>query len=67
VKRPGSESWKGVHRDFDGHLEKPLEAMSMEERLAWAWQGMQLLHWARTRVGRRDKPTAPHDGNSANG
>ena len=37
-----------VHPDFDGHLEKPLSAMTTEERLAWAWQGALLLHLGRT-------------------
>jgi hypothetical protein len=47
VSEPERRSWKDVHPDFDGHLETPIEKMTMQERLAWAWEGMVLLHWAR--------------------
>ncbi len=29
---------------FDGHLERPLLAMTVRERLDWIWEAMQLLH-----------------------
>ncbi|MGI9015317.1 MAG: hypothetical protein ACR2GY_13870 [Phycisphaerales bacterium] len=54
-----------VHPDFDGHLEKPLSAMTTEERLAWAWQGALLLHLGRTlrqesqEDGSTDSPLPP--------
>jgi hypothetical protein len=35
------------HPDFDGHLERPLESMTPEDRLAWAWEGALLLDLAR--------------------
>jgi len=31
---------------FDGHLEKPVTAMSPSERLDWAWQMFLLWQWA---------------------
>lgn len=40
---------------FDGHLERPLLALSVEERLDWIWEMMELVRVAR-RVG------APTDG-----
>jgi hypothetical protein len=48
--KPKSESWRDVHPDFDGHLEKPLLEMTVEERLEWIRQGMLLLHWRDAQV-----------------
>jgi hypothetical protein len=36
-----------THPDFDGHLERQVIDMTLEERLDWAWEMMQRLHWAR--------------------
>ena len=44
------KGWRNVHPDFDGHLEKPLVEMTVEERLEWIRQGMLLLHWRDTQV-----------------
>lgn len=35
---------------FDGHLERPFEDMTTDERLDWAWEMMCLWHWARNHV-----------------
>lgn len=32
---------------FDGHLERPLLALSAEERLDWIWEMMELVRLAR--------------------
>lgn len=32
---------------FDGHLERPLLALSAEERLDWLWEMMELVRLAR--------------------
>jgi hypothetical protein len=32
---------------FDGHLERPLLALSPEERLDWSWEMMELARLAR--------------------
>jgi hypothetical protein len=32
-----------VDQAFDGHLERPLLALSVSERLDWIWTGMRLL------------------------
>lgn len=32
-----------VHPDFDGHLERTLLDMTVDERLDWIWEAMQLL------------------------
>ena len=32
---------------FDGHLERPLLALSAEERLDWIWETMELVRLAR--------------------
>jgi hypothetical protein len=41
-----------VDPQFDGHLEKPLAAMTPEEKIAWIWEAMQLLHAGRVARGR---------------
>jgi hypothetical protein len=38
---------RAVDPMFDGHLEKRVSEMTDAERLQWAWEGAQLLHWAR--------------------
>ncbi len=38
---------------FDGHLERPLLALSAEERLDWIWETMELVRLAR--------PSEPRD------
>jgi hypothetical protein len=40
---------------FDGHLEKPLSEMTVDEKLDWIWEGMQLL-WAGKQA--REKATS---------
>ena len=35
---------------FDGHLERTLLEMTVEERLDWIWEGMELL-----RIGREQR------------
>lgn len=45
-----NDSQRDFHRDFDGHLNKPLKDMTPTERVEWAWQGILLLHWAREEV-----------------
>lgn len=37
---------------FDGHLERPLLALSPEERLDWIWEMMELVRLARPEGGR---------------
>ena len=32
---------------FDGHLERPLLALSADERLDWIWQAMELVRLAK--------------------
>jgi hypothetical protein len=39
--------WRNVDPMFDGHLEKPLLSMTVDERIDWIWQGMQLTYWLR--------------------
>lgn len=39
---------------FDGHLERPLLALSAEERLDWIWETMELVRLAR--------PSEPREG-----
>ncbi len=48
---------------FDGHLEKPLSAMTAEEKIAWIWEGMQLLHAGR--VARGEDRVLPTPGPSS--
>lgn len=49
-----------VHPDFDGHLERPFESLTPEERLEWVWECMQLLHTgARARGELADATSAP--------
>jgi hypothetical protein len=55
-----SESWRDVHPDFDGHLEKPLLKMTVEERLEWLRQGMLLLHWRDTQVRKTPRDDSGH-------
>jgi hypothetical protein len=38
---------------FDGHLERPILELTVEERLDWLWEGMQLLHLGRMERERR--------------
>lgn len=49
-----------VHPDFDGHLDRPFEELTPEERLDWIWECMQLLHaGALARGERADGPDEP--------
>lgn len=41
------ENARPVDPMFDGHLEWPVERMTDAQRLQWAWEGAQLLYWAR--------------------
>jgi hypothetical protein len=48
--------------EFDGHLQKPLEQMTVDERLDWIWQMMLFREWAAAegrRVGRADDAIKP--------
>jgi len=49
---------------FDGHLEKPLLKMTVDERLDWIWQGMQLTYWLRD--AQRKPPGRPDTGATDN-
>lgn len=49
-----TRDWSSAHPDFDGHIEKPLLEMSVDERLHWLWQMMKFQHWAQTRLRRLD-------------
>ena len=64
-----SSDWRDVHPDFDGHLEKPLREMTVEERLEWIWQGMLLLHWRDTQVRKvaREREEGERTGRSGDG
>ncbi len=43
-----------VDPDFDGHLERTLLDMTVEERLDWIWEAMQLLWIGREARGEVD-------------
>lgn len=45
-----------VDPDFDGHPERSLLELTVEERLDWIWAGMELL-----RLGRRARGEDPDD------
>lgn len=47
---------------FDGHLERPLLALSAEERLDWIWEMMELLRLARPEGAREDAERQPEGG-----
>lgn len=53
-----------VHPDFDGHLEREVKDMTLAERLDWAWEMMQRLHWARQ--ARRVEPSEAESTNGGN-
>ncbi len=36
-----------IHPDFDGHLERPLQDFTPEEKIAWIWATMQLVRASR--------------------
>lgn len=53
-RRDSRDAAPKVHPDFDGHLAKPLERMTVDERLAWIEEGMRLLQWRDTQVRTMD-------------
>lgn len=46
---------------FDGHLERPLLALSAEERLDWIWEMMELVRLARPAGARMDADGHPRE------
>ena len=46
-QNPSHEAVPRIHPDFDGHLAKPLAAMTPEEKPDFIWQGMCLLRASR--------------------
>jgi hypothetical protein len=46
---------------FDGHLERPLDRLTVEERLDWIWEAMTLL-----RAGRRQRADRGYPSSSGN-
>ena len=47
---------------FDGHLERPLLALSPEERLDWIWEMMELVRIARPEDAGEDAERQPGGG-----
>ena len=41
---------KPVHPDFDGHLEKPIMKMTVEEKLDYLWMAMEFHYSIRNAV-----------------
>ncbi|MFZ4592471.1 MAG: hypothetical protein ACOYN6_15825 [Ignavibacteria bacterium] len=41
---------KQVHQDFDGHLEKPVMKMTVEEKLDYIWMAMEFHYSIRNAV-----------------
>lgn len=50
-----------VDPQFDGHLERPLLALSAEERLDWLWEMMELVRLARPAGARTDADHHPKE------
>jgi len=41
---------KPVHPDFDGHIEKPISKMTLEEKLDYLWMAMEFHYSLRNIV-----------------
>jgi hypothetical protein len=41
---PDPSDWQNVDPAFDGHLHRPTQSLTTEERLDWLWQQMQLRY-----------------------
>ena len=46
-ERKPKPAQSGVHPDFDGHLERTLAELTVDERLAWIWEMVVLLRMRR--------------------
>jgi len=46
---------KPIDKDFDGHLEKPLNQMTPREKLDYIWSQIELKNEIRNRVFRKKK------------
>jgi hypothetical protein len=57
---PPTGRWRNVDPQFDGHLERPLLEMTVQERLNWIDEMMRFRHWARTQL----RPADPAGGSS---
>jgi hypothetical protein len=59
---PEADRWVNVDPMFDGHLEKPLQQMTVQERLDWIDAMMKFRHWVRTELrdlGPQNHPSSP--------
>lgn len=44
---------------FDGHAERALDQLSVEERLDWIWEAMQLLRAGRAARAAQERASVP--------